>query len=97
MCQMVRSSMEQSKAGKGDSAVYGARRAGIQFKIRGFLSGLVAKTLLSQCKGHGFNPCSENWIPHAPTKKLHPSKKDPTCRNEDQRSHVPKLRPSTAR
>ena len=44
MCQMVRSSMEQSKAGKGDSAVYGARRAGIQFKIRGFLSGLVAKT-----------------------------------------------------
>ena len=44
MCLMVRSIMEQSKAGKGDSAVYGAGGAGIQFKIRDFLSGLVAKT-----------------------------------------------------
>ena len=60
MCLMVRSIMEQSKAGKGDSAVYGAGGAGIQFKISDFLSGLVAKTPLSQCKGHGFSPWSEN-------------------------------------
>ena len=39
-----------------------------------FPSGPVAKTLHSQCRGPGFNPWSENWIPHTTTK-------DPKCLN----------------
>ena len=37
--------------------------------------GPVAKTLLCQCRGFGFDPWSGNWIPHAETKSLHATSK----------------------
>ena len=43
----------------------------------------VAKTLSSQCRGPGFDPWSENWIPHATAKSLHTATKDPVCCSED--------------
>ena len=36
--------------------------------IRDFPGGPVAKTPYSQCRGHRFNPWSENKIPHTATK-----------------------------
>ena len=35
----------------------------------------MAKILSSQCWGPGFNPWSENWIPHAATKSLYAATK----------------------
>ena len=32
----------------------------VRLKIRDFPGGPVVKTLLSQCRGHGFNPLSGN-------------------------------------
>ena len=53
-------------------------------------SGTVTKNLHSLCRGPGFDPWSGIWIPCASTKGS-------TCYNEDGRSCVPKLRPSTAK
>ena len=62
-----------------------------------FLGDPVVKTLCSQCRGHGFNLWSGNWIPQATIKSLHALTKDSTCRNENQRSHVLQLRPGTVK
>ena len=51
--------------------------------------GPVAKTSQSQHRGPGLIT-SENYMPHASTK-------DPTCHNEDLRSHVPQLRPGATK
>ena len=53
---------------------------------RDFSGGPVAKTPCFQCKGLRFDPWSKNLV----SKWL-----DPTCCN--QRSHVPQLRPGTAK
>ena len=53
--------------------------------------------LCSQCGGPGFNPWSGNQITHAATKNLYAATKDPTCHNENHRSHVLQLRPDTAK
>ena len=46
-----------------------------------FPSGLVAKTLHSQCSGPGFNLWSGNYIPHATTKSSQATAKDLACHN----------------
>ena len=38
--------------------------------FRDLPGGPVAETLCSPCRGPGFNPWSETWIPHAATKSL---------------------------
>ena len=43
--------------------------------------GPVAETPCSQFRGPGFDPWSGNWIPHATTRSLHATTKDPACRN----------------
>ena len=42
---------------------------------RDFHAGPVAKTSCSQCRGPGFDPQSENLIPHAETKSFHATTK----------------------
>ena len=59
-----------------------------------FPAGPVAKTLHSQCRGPMFNPWSDKMTPHATTKSLYATAKNPTCCNKDWRSHVWQLRPS---
>ena len=43
----------------------------------------MVKTLCSHCTGSGFNPWSEKWLLHAPTKSLQGATKDRACGNED--------------
>ena len=52
----------------------------------GFSGGSVAKTLHSQCRGPGFDPWSENQIPHDAVK-------DPAGCNKDRRPCMRQLRP----
>ena len=66
-------------------------------RVGDFPGGPVAKTPGSQCRGPRFNPWLGNWIPHATTKSLHPTAKDPACCNKDQRSQVLQLRPNAAK
>lgn len=56
----------------------------------------LCKTLHFQCRGPGSIPWSGNYIPHATTKDPCATTKDLTHHNEDRRSHIPELRPSTA-
>ena len=59
--------------------------------------GPVAKNLLSQRRGFGFDPWSGNWIPRAETESLHAASKKishaatkyPACHNKDRSSRVP--------
>ena len=51
----------------------------------------------SQCRVPRFHPCSGNQILHASTKSSHATTTDLSCHNKDQRSHMPQLRPSTAK
>ena len=51
--------------------------------------GPVAKTPHSQCRGPGFEPWLENWIPLAATKNSHTTIKDPAGHSEDQRQCKP--------
>ena len=48
---------------------------------RDFRGGPVAKTLCSQCKGLRLDSWAGNQIPHAKTKNLHASTRDPACCN----------------
>lgn len=48
-------------------------------------------------EGLGSIPGRGSRIPHASTKSLHTATKDPTCWNQDWRSHVPQIRPGTAK
>ena len=57
----------------------------------------VAKTPCSQCRGHGFDPWSENQIPHEAAKCSHVATEYPACCSEDRRSCMLQLRPSTAK
>ena len=61
--------------------------------LRDFPGSPVANTPHSQCRRPGFNPWS--GIPHATAKSPQVATKDPTCCNEDQRSHV--LQPNKLR
>ena len=49
----------------------------------------MAKTPHSQCRGPGFEPWLENWIPLAATKNSHTTIKDPAGHSEDQRQCKP--------
>ena len=45
----------------------------------------------------GFEPWPGNKIPHAKIKSSHVTAKDHRCLNKDWRSHVPQLKPNTAK
>ena len=47
--------------------------------------GPVTKTPQPQCRGSGFEPWLENWIPFAATKNSHATVKDPAGHHKDQR------------
>ena len=53
------------------------------YRVGGLPGGPVAKILRSQCRDPEFHPWSGNWIPHAVTKSLLATAKDPTCCSED--------------
>ena len=61
---------------------------------RNFLVVQWLRLCAPKTKGPWFDPWSGNWIPHAATKSVNATNRDPTCRNEDQRSHMLQLRPA---
>lgn len=65
-----------------------------KLKQLGLPSGPVTKSLSPKCRGPG-SIMVRNWIPHAKTKELHTTTKEPACLKEDGRSLHVQLRPST--
>ena len=55
----------------------------LKYLLRDFPGGPVAETPGSQCTGLGFDLWSGNYIPHAATKSLQATTKDPTCHSKD--------------
>ena len=76
---------------------YSLLKGGTLLKIWDFAGGPVAKILCFQLRGPKSDPWAGNWIPHATTKSLHATTKDPACCNEGGRSRVPQPRPGVAK
>ena len=81
---------------KNQNTIFFADESDIEECSFGTSGGPMAKTLPSQCRGPGLDPWPGNWIPHATTRSLHTTAKDPTCCNEDGRFCMLQLRPGTA-
>ena len=74
----------------GQQEIRGKKKDHCQGAVDGDIpGGPVAKTPHSQCRGPGFEPWLENWIPLAATKNSHTTIKDPAGHSEDQRQCKP--------
>ena len=74
--------------GKSDSISKQRKNFIVKSAKRNFLVVQWLRLCAPKTKGPGFDPWSGNWIPHAATKSVNAANRDPTCRNEDRRSHM---------